>query len=306
VPGVSSELPGNAVGGAEVALDVALGADGCPAPAVGYAWLGRAADVIPEDPLDGSPTQRLDSLTAFQLVVTEGGSPPEALGAAPTGQPSVDPGTWFTLRAMGFSLDVPGGWSIWSTPDESGMRAGPALPGPPYVQVVVHGSGGIRDDDPFPLMLEDLPKGARGYEFRGDGVPFAIKLVGTGTNGAPTEAEQTLFDRIVVSIRFASWSPGEVRKGWGALPEPAGDIGVAVFDAGTFVVVRDGSTAGLTAYGPVTGCGDEAPIVEVVPGGVTWTCFGEVSEVIDPREGRWPQAVVVRAHDATAIALIEA
>jgi hypothetical protein len=183
------------------------------------------------------------------------------------------------------------------------------------------------DDTQFPLNIANPDPVDGGFllSFQANGIPFTSSIRVGGD--APTPEQMSILERMVSSISFEPWQPGEERDGWTALNPTGQDdpldqqakISWQTCDhAGCYVLVYgDYGPGGEGPYvlGPIQPCGegenmtaDSASVYRIVlecPDGSTqaWGAPGEPS----PNNSRaYDTALnvltVVRAWDGTLIA----
>ncbi len=213
---------------------------GCADAEAGYVWLGvddadDGTDVMipPTDPFDQDADEVLVALTAVPVTfqrgtvsspnateATEGVTPPPSVFPSPT------PVAWSTREALGFSIDLPSDWDIWSFQGPlNGFRAGPDQQGTPYIEIFVDETAPAEDDSAFPLVVTTL-ESDDGTEslFRGDGRLFRLRFDLTNPiDGSTRPDEFETVAKIVASIRFEPWTVGETRNGWTAIDRPRED-----------------------------------------------------------------------------------
>jgi hypothetical protein len=275
------------------------------------------------DPLEGGGPS-LFALAAVPITVELGATAP----------PSSTASGWTTYAdSLGWTIDVPSSWLSGSAvPADAkisyegrwfsdgdvtpGQSPGPTnfpsdpVPTPGHVMLKIwHVEGGpgpsFDDDSSLPLTYERIAaqQTASGYPeagFRADGLQFGISIR-TGDATPPTSEQQQILSRMIASIAFRPWSPGEIRNGLSSIDLPT-DPPVAWKEAGVSWVdisKEQGFWSGVyvdgadVVLGPMPNCGDgqsttastnpRGPVLGC-PGGTTegWTIDGQPFASNDP------------------------
>jgi hypothetical protein len=270
----STQMQPNGVVAFGMRIDVALPPRPveCSETEPGYVFAAFAEEGVAPgpDPAREGPSGPLFGFAAVPVVVewSEGAPPETGTGPLPTVTPTVAPLEWITYTdPLGWTIDVPSSWSVEpfeatdarTLTSRSGARfftgtldvgGGPATG--EVLVTVSHDQGPpspmTADDSAFPLSADDLERneGGRQLSFRGDGLPFILDVRGGTTETLELSGQQEqIVRRMIDSIRFEPWQPGDPRNGWTSLgPLPlanatitwiqleGGDWGYAVIDPG--------------------------------------------------------------------------
>jgi hypothetical protein len=252
---------------------------------------------------------------------------------------SIDvPTTWDTLRLEG--SDAKGdynGAAFGSAPLEQ-YPGGPTTVGAPPGEVslllyrsvctVCQGPGprDTKNDTRFPLTIEDMDPVDGGFllAFRADGLEFTLSIRVGGDS--PMPEQMSILDRMVSSIAFQPWHPGDERNGWTALSPTTNDnradqearISWQTCDPrGCYVLVYEGDAPYV--LGPIETCGEGEnmtadatspyPIVLECPNDPTqsWSYTGSPSPGNRPGDDvPLDGHPVIRAWDGTLLADLQA
>jgi hypothetical protein len=190
------------------------------------------------DPLQGAGGPGL-LLTSFAAVpITFEWADGISSSSAPT--PTTTTGWTTYTDPLGWTIDVPDGWSTGTiAPDQMGsigaggsgawFSSGEPLPIPSGVlglfgpdpapgQVILrvfhdYKNPVVTDDSPFPLDADALLK-HQGNEWDGffiaDGLEFGVATA-TGGGGSLSQQQHEVIWRMISSMRFQPWTPGETR-----------------------------------------------------------------------------------------------
>lgn len=310
------------------------------------------------DPLSGFPiTAGVLGFAAVPVsfaFMSEGtGSPPPSITPPPP-SPTNAPGHGYT-DPLGWTIDVPDGWDsgpisqqvgllriagAWfsggplasepscstSTPSP-GMTetsCGPPVPAPGQMVLMVQHSEKnpvLRDDSALPLDPDPFiqHQGVHGGAlFHADGLEFSI-FAYTANDEPLSPKQQRITRKMISSIRFEPWSPGETRNGFTAL-DPTNDRPADWKQAGldwqelagaSYVYLENGEEGVL--LGPIPDCGagaiqgattnPRAAVLECPDGTkVGWTMDGQPLSNNPPNlSDPVPANHVVRAWDGTLI-----
>jgi hypothetical protein len=235
-------------------------------------------------------------LTSFAAVPITFEWPAEAASSAPT--PTVSTGWTTYTDPLGWTIDVPDGWTsgpialevgltittgAWftsgavaslptcqvSTPTPgataTSCREGPVASPGQVVLTVAHSTKNpdIRDDSPIPLDPDPFiqNQGEHGGSFFfADGIEFGISMY-TGDDKPLSPAQEDVVRKMISSIHFQPWSPGEIRGDFAALNPTANRPALWKQDGldwqriggRTFVYMENGQNGVL--LGPMPDCG---------------------------------------------------
>jgi hypothetical protein len=182
------------------------------------------------------------------------------------------------------------------------------------------------NDTRFPLTIEDMDPVDGGFllAFRADGLEFTLSIRVGGDS--PTPEQMSILDRMVSSIAFQPWHPGDERNGWTALSPTTNDnradqeakISWQTCDPrGCYVLVYEGDAPYV--LGPIETCGEGEnmtadatspyPIVLECPNDPTqsWSYTGSPSPGNRPGDDvSLDGHPVIRAWDGTLLADLRA
>jgi hypothetical protein len=309
----------------------------CAGSQPGYVWAARGSQSFADpsggpnpDPVAGGA--KVLGLTAVPVAMTfpdaaTGEASPLSTTPGPTDVPIVykqykDP--------FGWSIDVPSGWNTRFVGPRSG---GPGTYGaqfvgdtmsiqvsteapqlnspPPGLTMPAH------NDSSFPLDASSLLSGIEGGlggQFYGDGLQYDVTVLSPPLPGPLSASDQAILDHMISSITFQTWSPGDVRNDWAAVPTPNSNVSWVHLEGYLYMLFR--TSDGYRLYGSIS-CAGSPPsktsttsdgfAVLDCPDGSTWQMNasgssgggGQAATNDPPPE--WP---VATAHDGTLIAWI--
>jgi hypothetical protein len=227
----------------------------------------------------------LTTLTAVPVTFVPqapSGGPSFPSGGPPTAVPSVspvaEPTEWVSYAdPLGWTIDVPKDWesmTFGGGPEVPGYAYGasffsgsPAVtPGGPFTASPKDGDVMVRvwhddrdtsvaDDSTFPLSMADFrvapgPGNVQIADVRGDGLPFTVEVL--FTTGADMSTLPPIVMRMVESIRFEPWRPGDVRNSWAVMGEFLPSASMQWVEAGRisqYLLVE-----GQSFFGPAPTC----------------------------------------------------
>jgi hypothetical protein len=338
VAGASSDRTGPA----GISIDVSLpGSADCAGPVPGYVWaaqsnksLASAGGTPSADPIaEGGVLSALTAvpITAYFPTMEV---PASVETITPTPEPTLSPAAepdWQTIDdASGWTMSFPPDWTaaVFGEQAKVGHAVYSGQGGAPsglVVDVWTDPTAAVEpaDDSSFPLEAgKAISDGSR--TFRADGALFHVDVT---SDGPLSPEEEGTVRRIVGSITFHKWQPGDERNGWTALfpvthdPQPMQDAGVSwqsCDQRGCYVYVYYslGFPMGSSAWvlGPITTCGEGEnmtadpnsayAIVLECPNDPTqsWTRVGEPASSNIPGDDSVLAAhPVVRAWDGTLL-----
>lgn len=311
----------------------------CSGGQPGYVWAAQATIPLSDanhgviDPIqDGGPADTILGLTAVPITMTfpdaaTGEASPVSTQPSPTDVPLAykqykDP--------FGWTIDVPTEWHTRFVGPKSGGAGtyGAQFAGDTMsIQVSTQAAKlnapqpGLtmpaQNDSSFPLnassLLSDV-EGGLGGQFYGDGLRYDVTVLSPSLPGPLSDSDQAILDRMISSITFQPWSPGDVRNDWAAIPTPTADVGWVHVEGGLYMLFR--TTEGYRLYGSIS-CAGSPPsktsttsdgfAVLDCPDGSTWqmdasgSSGGSGQAATNDPPPEWP---VATAHDGTLIAWI--
>jgi hypothetical protein len=242
-----------------LSIDVQLDpAAGCGGEQPGYAWVAEAETSfttpdgsLQRDPL-ATPGAHVSFLTAVPIVAVF----PQSAAPAPTADPTGEPAWSNYSDPLGWTVDVPPGWTT-----ETWADAGAGFTGDGITVQITRGGEQRRDDSSFPLDPDGFlseGEGALIGSFHGDALPFKFVVMGDGMSPPVlTQQQQLIVDRMIESVRFERWKIGETRNGYSAI----GHVHASSSAEWFYAVTGDGENAFSTyvdgermVYGPVYSC----------------------------------------------------